>query len=153
MIKKHSDGITHHYFTFRNTMSELRQLLQGLQLDYSALCNLVASTTIIIWDIFLTFDEEVKFIWSNFKFTLVKVLYVTVRYLAVIVFWYGCSSSRPANLLGWPRLHCPHSAINFAFFGDPQRFKFCQAILWIISFAGSFTAACSNILLIQRGCI
>lgn len=95
---------------------------------FVVLCNIVATTSLVIWDTFLAFDEEVEFIWSS-NFTFVKVLYFVVRYLGLI-------------------FHC---AITLVFFGNIHaKGNSCFEITRFISIAGTITIGCSNILLIQR---
>ncbi|TFK65252.1 hypothetical protein BDN72DRAFT_962655 [Pluteus cervinus] len=44
----------------------------------------VASTAFLLWDILITFDDEVKVIWCN-PWTPMKVLYFIIRYLSLFV--------------------------------------------------------------------
>lgn len=96
--------------------------------SYSGQYSLLAGITLLVWDTLLTLDEEVRFIWT-FQFTVAKILYLTVRYLVLMIF----------------------CALVLAFFGNYKQFDgLCPAIPWIICVGGSFTIACSNVLLVHR---
>ncbi|PVG04238.1 hypothetical protein CPB86DRAFT_810097 [Serendipita vermifera] len=57
-----------------------------------------AAATIYVYDIFLTIDMEVEFIWSSFHFTFPNVLYLLNRYVGLGFFLniiYGFAGFRP----------------------------------------------------------
>ncbi|EPQ53034.1 hypothetical protein GLOTRDRAFT_139984 [Gloeophyllum trabeum ATCC 11539] len=63
-------------------LGELITLIQGLlNVEYSA----VASLTFIVWDIVITFDQEVEYIWSQPARSPLKWLFIFARYFTVIV--------------------------------------------------------------------
>lgn len=110
------------YFFIQQVSQIAEQLPRFFQIEF----NLVATTTLIIWNIFSTLDEEVRFIWSS-NLTFAKGLYFVVRYLALLLF---CGAT-------------------LSFFGhlgaDP-----CTEFIKFLVINGITITACSKILLVQR---
>lgn len=109
-------------------MSLTAQIVETFQLGYPLLNNIVACTTLIVWDTLLTFNEERVFIQLSKASTWVKVLYCMSRYIALAIY-----------------------IVAMCFFvGSHEQLRFCSKIMWLVSFAGTAIIACSHILLIQR---
>ncbi|KIJ37046.1 hypothetical protein M422DRAFT_50674 [Sphaerobolus stellatus SS14] len=61
----------------------------------------VAALALQSYDILLTFNDEVKYIWRG-KWTLIKSIYLVCRYVSFINLWvfaFGAASSNPNSTL------------------------------------------------------
>ncbi|KAF4613322.1 hypothetical protein D9613_010970 [Agrocybe pediades] len=59
--------------------SQIEALISAITLLQKQNCSLIASTTVLAYDIFSTFPEEVQFIWKA-KWSFPKILYILARY-------------------------------------------------------------------------
>ncbi|KAF9449049.1 hypothetical protein P691DRAFT_774957 [Macrolepiota fuliginosa MF-IS2] len=68
---------------------------------YASRYTYVAAEFLMIWDILLKFDDEVKYVWSS-RWTVGKILYLINRYLTPILFifdlWYLLTSNTDISL-------------------------------------------------------
>ncbi|KAG8770052.1 hypothetical protein FRC16_006490, partial [Serendipita sp. 398] len=62
---------------------QLRLLEESLLALQASRYTSAAAATIFVYDIFLTFDDEVQFFWRKFRFTFPNILYIINRYVGL----------------------------------------------------------------------
>jgi len=118
--------------------------------------NYLAAGTLLIWDILITFDGEVEFIWRR-KLNLINVAYLMARYVSLAIqcmnmaTWTGLGPSLgptqsycifekwALTAAGWivcPCLNAIFSARVFALYGQDKRILFLLRILFILDYLG-----------------
>ncbi|KAG8820840.1 hypothetical protein FRC19_008560 [Serendipita sp. 401] len=79
-------------------MESLRQLIVALHSLQASRYTSAAAATIYVYNIFLTFGDEVEYFWSRLKFTFPDLLYIINRYVCLAFFLntvYDLAGFRP----------------------------------------------------------
>ncbi|KAF8991049.1 hypothetical protein BDQ17DRAFT_313967 [Cyathus striatus] len=112
------------------------ELLELLQKVRSMNMHLVSSLIFLIWDIMITFDDEVRYIWRLPRFSPTKWIFLITRYIAVFSLCRMCSLNIPLPLSLTP----PESSVCVRIYIAQ---KTCSGVLFICAQALLMTRACA----------